>query len=283
MELIIKDVDFRIMDANIWDGDPNGKLLLWEEPRRGAEYYLGVDVGFGRGLSNSVIHVLRKGTTVDLDEQVAELACDFLDNHQWAPVVDAVGRMFWNTEWNLPALVVMELNNGGDGTDYDLRTIYQYPNVYQQKVYNKADGFVTTRFGWLTNATTRKKLVTFGVHLLKTKQWKINSKHFCQEMMDFQLQQGLLGMDSELEAMKIPKEARQKRKTRKARDDRLLAGFMAVWGAHDLRDGFTDPAVERKRHQESLQKNDEFYARYGYKRDFQNSDITWEEMQEMNE
>lgn len=266
----IKETDF--------DEDPNGKLLVWERPDRNCQYVVGVDVATGVGLTNSVAHVLRVGTMYEPFEQVAEFACNFIDPHSLAPILNYIGRMYRSNVDGLDALMSIECNNAGESTQYDLMTLYNYTNIYIWKVYDRAGNILTNRLGWWTTPRTRRKIVVHGSRMLKTRMWHINSPWFIDEMADFELLRGIGNamLDSEMEAAAKHKAG--------AMDDRLFAGFIAVWCADDLHTGEAeDPVLQHQKWLEREQAQAELEMKGEPRTDYQNSDMSYERMQEVED
>jgi hypothetical protein len=187
MDYVLRDLKLEVVNPKTFGGDPNGRFLVFEEWKAGPEYYMGVDVGSGIGLSNSVIHVLQKGDDKYPDIQVAEFACDFLNPHELAPVINLVGNMYWCEEFDQPAMACIEINNRGEGCQHDLMTYYGYSNIFIRKKYDRARRGLLSAVGWETTARTRPLIIHQGAHFLQTQQWIINSPYFIEEMRDFEV------------------------------------------------------------------------------------------------
>ena len=243
MDKFIKDVSFErvgsLRDVMNLGEDYNGKLLMFEDPQRDAEYTLGVDVGSGKGLTNSVVHVNKNGTVRYPDEQVAEWAGDFLDPAELAPIIAKIGYMYFCHKMELPALASVEINNHGLLCQHVLHKDLEYPNMFEWKIYDKTNKLITNRMGWETNTRTRPTIIMFGENRLKTGQWIIRSPYFIEEMKRFELVHLLNRSTLDVELL-----ASMGRWEGKKRDDRLMAGFIALWTANDIR---PDIALERER------------------------------------
>jgi hypothetical protein len=200
-------------DYDYW----NGRLLVYEAPRQGFQYTLGVDPAMGVGRDRSVIQVIRNGTRYIPDEQVAEFACDWLDPVEFAGVVAAVGK-FYCDDMGEEALGVVEANaDCGDTVITDLRGRFEYGNLFIWKQYDKRFNALTTKLGWWTNATTRPKLIARGLHYILSKDLIMNSPFLLDEWQDFQKDHWM---------------AKQAAKSG-AHDDRVMALLIGFWGAHD--------------------------------------------------
>lgn len=275
MDSIIHGVTLDAIKKDDFDDDPNGRLLIWEKPNHNHQYIVGVDVATGVGLTNSVAHVLRVGTMYEPFEQVAEFACNFIDPHSFAPILNKIGRMYHSYVDGLPALMCIECNNAGESTQYDLMTLYAYPNMFVWKVYDRAGNVLTNRLGWWTTPRTRRKIVLNGGRLLKSGMWVINSPWFIDEMADFVLLKGIGNtmLDSELEAVARHKSG--------ALDDRLFAGFIAVWCANDLHAGEEeDPVLQHQKWLEREQERATLEDKGEPRPDYFNTDMSYTRMQE---
>ena len=272
---ILHTVDINKLSREEFNDDPNGRLLIWEWPKIGPEYVIGVDVSTGVGLTNSVAHILKVGSIYEPYEQVAEFACNFLDPHDLVPVLNTVGRLYWCIGSGQPALMCIECNNAGESTQYDLMTQHNYSNLFIWKVYDRAGNVLTNRLGWWTTPRTRRKIVLHGARLLRSGGWKINSPWFIDEMADFELQRGVGSqmLDSEMEAIARHKSG--------ALDDRLMAGFIAVWCAQDLREaGFENPVAVHQQWKERQEEREKALRVGRPEKDYQNTAISYEKMKE---
>lgn len=275
MDSVIHSVKIDPIRGQDFDQDPNGRLLIWEQPDRNKQYVVGVDVATGVGLSNSVAHVLRIGTVYEPFEQVAEFACNFVDPHSLAPILKFIGHMYRSNVDGMDALMAIECNNAGESTQYDLMTLYGYTNIYIWKVYDRAGNVMTNRLGWWTTPRTRRKIVLNGSRMIKSGMWVINSPWFIDEMADFILIKGVgnTTMDSEMEAIARHKSG--------AMDDRLFAGFIAVWCANDLHTSEEDdPVLAHQRYLEREQEQAELEVRGAPRNDFCNTDMSYDQMKE---
>ncbi|MGH7274448.1 MAG: hypothetical protein ACREIQ_08340 [Nitrospiria bacterium] len=162
------------------------KLIIWEGPRAGSIYVVGVDASYGiTGGDNAAVEVLRVGTVKEPDEQVAEWAgpCDPLT---LADVCWKVGHYYRDKVQQYPAMMAIEVNPGSPGivTQTELMR-KQYPHFYVWRRPLRIDGRVTREVGWMTNRSTRPLLTERGVNAVKKKDLLINSVPFVGEMGSF--------------------------------------------------------------------------------------------------
>ncbi len=243
-------------------------LQIWEPPRRGQRYVLGVDVGDGLGQDRSVCDVFRVGTIERVEEQVAQFLSDRTPPAAFAYVVDAIGRLY---RWpdGREALAAIECNNHGLSVQDTLQLHMGYQHFYIWEVLDQADPAkrFTTRMGWVTTPRTRPLLLDqfyTGVTTLDPlsgfSDCRINSTFTLEEMRDFQTEGALW----EAEA------------ARGAHDDCIIAAGIAHYVCWRLAAGETEPLTDRRRrrHDEDLRR---LRTGTGERRDFRNTDALAEE------
>lgn len=266
LEAIPKGMGFTVLDPNPgayeyewW----NGRLLVWELPLQGESYVLGVDVAEGVGGDRTVVEVIRRGTAIRPDEQVAEFATDTLNPIEMVPIVNTIGRFYCDDE-KTEAHAVIECNTiGGQELQLALRTQYDYGNMFIWKIYDKRENVYSSKMGWWTNRTTRPKLIVRGLHALEKGDLILNSPFLLDEMEDFERDHFLA-----------------KAKARYGRhDDRVIAILMAHVGAHD--DEWLageDVAEERRLLTLAGGKRQAAEVKQGRRADYQNTPISYSEM-----
>ncbi|MCK5609129.1 hypothetical protein KAR91_45060 [Candidatus Pacearchaeota archaeon] len=272
MELMYKDPKIKFLGMSTELADPNGCLLMFEGPKKGREYYLGCDIGGGLGLSNSVIHVLKKGTKKDYEMQVAEFACNFLKPNEFAAVIQKIGFMYFDHYLDMPAVVNVESNNYGEHTIHTLSEEFQYENLFQDINTTSIRRNEIPAFGTRVTAKTRTKLVMLGETRLKTGHWIINSPYFINEMAGFEI-----AKIKDYDALAQDIKAAAGRFQGKKLDDRLFAGFHALWAANAYD---PDLALDRERYLSGLladkvrKEDDEDYVKPTYR----NTAISYDRM-----
>lgn len=200
-------------DYEFW----NGRMLIWEPPKQGIDYAIGVDVAGGVGSDRSVVQVIKRGDLKVPDEQVAEFTSNFHDPVEFAEIVNAIGR-FYKADDGSEAFATVEVNGGyGDTCINELRGRLDYTNLFIWKVYDKRTNLETNRIGWYTTRSTRPKLVARGIHAFALGDILVNSPFLLDEMEDFEADDFL---------------AKAKAKYGK-HDDRVMALLIGYWGMHD--------------------------------------------------
>ena len=129
-----------------------GDLRMWEAPREGVRYVMGVDVSEGlREHDNSAVQVLRveKGQLIQVAVWQGLIPPDDL-----ADLVNALGR------WYNSAFVAIEMNGPGYATNLRLQKRLFYPAIYLRTTYDSLTRAYTSKVGWNTNAKTKQIMVS---------------------------------------------------------------------------------------------------------------------------
>lgn len=271
MERYFKDPKFEYIGNQETIHDVNGVLLVFEKYDPRAEYFIGADVGGGLGLSNSVAHVLKAGTLDTPDRQVAEWASNHHSPTEFAHVLNTLGNAFWNREMDLPACLNVEMNNYGHTTLATLVEQLDYMNLYQHLDPTKAARKQAPVFGTNVTPKTRVPLVMLGESRLKNGQWEILSPYFIQEMADFQITniQSPDALVKEILADAGKAEG-------KLLDDRLFAGFHALWACNAMN---PDRVLERERRRlKRIQEREALKDKPDVELDWRNTSCTYEQM-----
>lgn len=261
-------VGFQIVEVGEYDyGFWNGRLLVWEPPRRGYRYAMGVDVAEGVGGDRSVVEVIRCGTLEEPDVQVAEYASDHLDTVEFSRAVDAIGRFYRDSE-GLEAFATVEANGPGKDVIATLNYNLDYTNQYIWKFYDKRTNLYSTKLGWWTTPSTRPRLISRAQHALFQGDLVLNSPFLLDEMADFHGDMWFA-----------------KAQARAGRhDDRVMAMLMCYWGAHDDEWLSGEDIAEQRRVLRDARKRADDVAEDGApRRDFQNTPITERQMWEAAE
>jgi hypothetical protein len=251
--------------------DVNGLLLVFEPYDKNAEYFIGGDVGGGLGLSNSVAHVLKAGTLHTPDIQVAEWASNMHSPTEFAHVLNCLGNAYWNHEMDLPATLNIEQNNYGHTTIAILVEQLDYLNLYQNIDMTRVTQRGAPQWGMNVTDKTRVPLVMLGESRLKSGQWEVWSPFFIQEMADFQITN-----IRHTDALNKEILADQGKAEGKMLDDRLFAGFHALWACNTM-----NPEVVLERERKRLRHIQEEKAKDevpGPRRTWRNSQYTYDQM-----
>lgn len=218
-------------------------LQVWELPRKGQLYIVSVDVSDGIGQDRSCIDVLRKGTILEPDEQVAQFVSGKVHPVDLAYPIDAIGRFYLGSD-SQPAVVAIEINNQGLATQSELQRHLDYDNLFIWQYEDAADPSrrLSTRIGWLTTPRTRPMILTRYIRAVKTfdehtgkAYYVINSPFTIAELRDFQVPPG--GFLAEAEADPTSEDAT---------DDCIMCGAIGVHVAQTLEYDNEAPLPERR-------------------------------------
>jgi len=154
-----------------------GPLHIWEEPQRGEEYMLGVDVGGGTDDGDaSVIEVIKVPKGRPILEQVAEWR-DWVD-----PVILASKVINLATYYN-SGTVAPEINNHGLTCLNEIKQ--HYWNIYRWQYFDRFGKYMTNKLGWETNLSTRPLLCDYTSACVNADIVVIRSRGLADEMMSF--------------------------------------------------------------------------------------------------
>jgi hypothetical protein len=241
-------------------------LQIWQLPRKGHRYILGVDVADGIGKDRSVCDVFRMGTIEEGEEQVAQFISDAIPPRQFAGVLDAIGHLYCWPDGR-EAMAAIECNNHGLSVQDTLQLHLGYRHFYIWEVLDQADPAKrwTTRMGWVTTQRTRPILLDqfyTGITTLDPitgySECRINSPFTQDEMRDFKTDGALW----EAEAAKG------------AHDDCIIAGGIAHYVAWRLAGGETEPLSDRRRRRQEEQLRRGRGGSPALPVDYRNSDVT---------
>lgn len=218
--------------------DPTGQLLLWEQPRHGNVYVLGVDVSHNQeGGDSSAIQVLRVGNRWEKDEQVAEFRAK-ISPMELATPVELLGKLYRDREDGTPAKLAIESNPGSPGTVTQAELVRRgYPHFYIWTKPSKLGSRTRTELGWWTTPGTRPFLMNTGLEALTKGSMQVNSRWLVDEL------------DTFIETV-TPGGLKKVEHAPGYHDDRIVALFIAYYVAHET----TSIAVAEERARELAER-----------------------------
>lgn len=209
------------------DTDARGLIHVFEQPRAGASYVLGIDTSIGitgwtREMrtrddvktDNAAIEVIR---VAQPDVQVAEFFAP-IDHYELATVVNFLGRMYGGNNEDGQALACIEMNNGGWATQNELINKFGYTNLPPWRQEGGMTPRITQKFGWYSTRSTRKDLWVKGMRHINARAISIASPHLVEEMTDCTWDNFL---------------AMTARGVYGSHDDLVVAFLLAIWYAHE--------------------------------------------------
>lgn len=156
------------------DWDNNGALWVWEEPRDGREYIIGVDVseGVSEEGDNSCIQIIDSTTL----EQVAEFYSDCIPPYIFSQICNELGIHYNH------ALMVVENMGPGGAVVSNLQHELFYDNLYFE---NQGKSLRGNRGGIKVTPSNRPLLLETMQHRIMNNTMKINSMRFVNELNTF--------------------------------------------------------------------------------------------------
>lgn len=154
-------------------------LVMWEPPRRGCEYTLGVDVSRGVGRDDSAVVVMRMPGYAT----VAHWYDNYVAPKQLAYVVAAIAR-FYGVRSSTHPICTVEINDAGILVNSELETLRAYEplDVFVWEYWDKVGQQVSTKTGWQTTYRTKELLLGLANSLLLARQ-TFQPSHWIREDM----------------------------------------------------------------------------------------------------
>jgi hypothetical protein len=170
------------------DENLNFYLRVWEPPKPGYEYAVGIDVSGGVGQDNSSFTVIRKGKGLEPDVQVAELYSPWISSAEAPPFAMLLGVWYGQHMSPIPqALMCPEVQAAvGDIISHQLDAL-GYQNFYymERMDLKRKPGQRSQRRGWASTTTWARQamLETYKLHV--ESGWIIlNSENTILEMQN---------------------------------------------------------------------------------------------------
>ncbi len=157
----------------VWEEQPRGELAMFYEHDPAETYYIGADIGMGVKRDWSVAQVFDSK-----NRQVAVLR-DQIEPDHFATVLYHLGRHFND------ARIIPEANNHGILTCYRLAKELNYPNVFQEVIYDKVTDTETVRVGFTTNAKTKPLVIDKLRAKVRDREITIHDRTTLEEMRSF--------------------------------------------------------------------------------------------------
>lgn len=166
-----------------FEENPKGYLKIWQEPIRGHDYVIGVDIAEGLEMNSEG----DKGNRTDfssayvLDRKTAELVASWhgrLIGDQIGHELELLGRYYFT------AFIGVERNHQGLLPLITLRDL-NYPRLYYQEKFAMDSDKQTPKLGWYTDRFTRPLMIDEGSRWLREGRVKIYDEELVDEMMSF--------------------------------------------------------------------------------------------------
>jgi hypothetical protein len=172
--------------------------FIFEEPRRGFTYVVGVDGSYGdpeydpfdavTGEKDpSAVEVLRVGTKDEPAEQVASFMGYVHPTDELPLIAEKLGKRYGDqTNENYPAMMACEVNNGSPSAQTQDQLLKRgYPHFYIWPKKNRVGGGYTNAIGWETTPRTRPWITSCVVKDIQEGFLVVNSPITLQQMKTF--------------------------------------------------------------------------------------------------
>jgi hypothetical protein len=203
----------------IFGAVPEGPVNVWEAPKAGAQYVIGVDSA--AGLSDK--HDASCASVLKLSNKDGRMHFDLVAQyHNRINPLDYGDEVFKLALWYNSAQVIIELTGGlGRAVALRLSRELAYWNIFRDTTKPEFAEFgQDARFGVDTNATTKPFMVSALQQVLKKRLINIRCKHTIQEMVAFEQER----TSASGQALMVPRY----RGAGGAHDDRVMSLVIAV-------------------------------------------------------
>lgn len=156
----------------------DGQLAVWEKPRVGHEYRIGVDVSEGLEVGRDTDWSVAVVLDAKYYKEVATLRIK-IDPDLLAWQLTALGRWY---QW---AQLFVERNNHGLVTLSFLRDVHMYPNLYTEKILDERSSRTARKLGFHTTVKSKPLIIDYLKELIREKQININSPFLLDELQTF--------------------------------------------------------------------------------------------------
>jgi len=159
--------------------DPDGELLIWEFPKPGADYVIGVDTSTGYGKSYTGVQVIE----IDLPHY-RQVACAKLmvDAVEMAKRLFNLGK-FYRTGAYGEALMSVESAGVGPAVIAMLRDMGYWRQFRWRYLDHGKGDYVTRKLGWYTGPSSKPIMMQHLYHLLTTGSLKIMDRSTAEELV----------------------------------------------------------------------------------------------------
>lgn len=166
-----------------FEENPKGYIKIWQEPVRGHDYVIGVDIAEGLEMNPEGDKQNRTdfSSAYVLDRRTAELVASWhgrLIGDQIGHQLELLGR-YYNT-----AFIGVERNHQGLLPLITLRDL-NYPRLYYQEKFAMDSDKQTPKLGWYTDRFTRPLMIDEGSRWLREGRVIIYDEDLVDEMMSF--------------------------------------------------------------------------------------------------
>ena len=172
--------------------DPLEKFLIYEEPREGFDYSIGVDTGTGVGGDRSVLNVTRYGGDDEPDVQVAEFAADSIPTAELYAWMAALAAFYsrYMKEKPHPKICIEMKRKFGDLPYHQMRLMgfrrwHEWGQGFDRKTFEDKVG-KHGRIGWFTNEWSRPLLLSAFQYAVENGWYVVRSRLLADELKNLE-------------------------------------------------------------------------------------------------
>ena len=207
--------------------DPLGKFLIFEEPKPGYDYSIGIDTGTGVGGDRSTSVATRVGIEAEPDFQVAEYASDDVSLDDIYIFNCALAALYSKhlVDHRHPKLCIEQRRKFGD-RPYSIMRFgmgftrwHSWGQGFDRKTREDHKIGRNARIGWYTNEWSRPMLLAAYLGAVENGWYVVRSKYLAEEI------QGLEQRITESGKTRVDHESGEK-------DDRVFGGAQSYFTMH---------------------------------------------------
>ncbi len=206
---------------------PNGKLLLYERPKLGETYGIGVDCGFGLDKDATAMEVIRKGSMSRPAAQVAEWVSPAVNSFALWPFAHAIGTLFSVPRGGRlvqPKMVIEGQGNGENVYNELKKRGWREWHNWVRLDRKRSPESKANRQLWYTTTWSRPLLMDMFMDAINKGWLEVHSPWFIGEMSDLEM---------DYTKMKIAAAGGK-------HDDRIMAMGMVLFSLHSRETKYLD-------------------------------------------
>lgn len=170
--------------------DPLGKFLIFEEPKEGFDYSMGMDTGTGVGGDRSVICMTKIGIEAEPDFQVAEYASDNVSLDDIYIFGSALAALYGKhlADHRHPKIIIEQRRKFGD-RPYSMMRFgmgftrwHLWGQGFDRKTREDKHIGKNPRVGWFTNEWSRPMLIGSSLGAVENRWYVVRSKWLAEEI-----------------------------------------------------------------------------------------------------
>ncbi len=165
-----------------------GRLYIWEWPKPGEDYGIGVDTGYGRGKDACALEGIIKSGFEHGPRQVCEFASNYVSAFDFWPMCLAVAEFFSPSRM---ARAVIECRGSGDSVQLEMRkrgwTNFHPWVQYDNRRIRPDQG---AKLGWFTNQSSRELMLDAFMTAANDNWLEIRSPWLVDEMASLSRDEG---------------------------------------------------------------------------------------------